>query len=167
MTDPLLQLIQTYRSRGVLVDTNILVLYFVGNVARDQVPRFKRTKQFGVEDYDLLVRLLRCFDRIVTTPNVLSEVNSLSGQLTEPLRTKCFSDFARAITLLDEHYVASATAAQTSEFSRLGLTDCAIAHLAAAKYLVLTDDLTLARFLEKAGIDVLNFNHLRVWGWTP
>ena len=161
MTDPLLELVHAYHSRGVLVDTNILLLYFVGRFAPEHIPRFKRTCQFSVDDYQLLVRLLARFKRIVTTPNVLSEVSSLSGQLGEPLRSEYYLDFARGITALDEHYVASTAAARGSQFSRLGLTDCAIAHLATGKYLVLTDDLRLAQYLEKAGGDVLNFNHLR------
>ena len=41
MTDPLPTLMQRYRSRGVLVDTNILLLYFVGKFKREQVPNFK------------------------------------------------------------------------------------------------------------------------------
>jgi rRNA-processing protein FCF1 len=165
MTDPLLDLIRAYHSRGVLVDTDILLLYFVGKFAPEHIPRFKRTRQFDVEDYDLLVRLLARFKRIVTTPNVLSEVSSLSGQLGEPLRSQYYRDFAGGITTLDEHYVASTAAAQRGEFSRLGLTDCAIAHLATGKYLVLTDDSALFQFLEKAGVDVLNFNHLRSAPW--
>ena len=165
MTDSLLDLIQVYHSRGVLVDTNILLLYFVGKFDPERITRFKRTRQFSVDDYRLLVRLLDRFKRIVTTPNVLSEVSSFSGQLGEPLRSKYYLDFARGIATLDEHYVASAAAARRGEFSRLGLTDCAIVHLATDKYLVLTDDFRLAQFLEKAGVDVLNFNHLRFSSW--
>ncbi len=50
---------------------------------------------------------------------------------------------------------------QSDRFPKLGLTDSAILHLAKDKYLVLTDDFTLCQFLQKAGIDVLNFNHIR------
>ena len=166
MTDPILDLVQRYRSRGVLVDTNILLLHFVGGFNREQIPRFKRTQQFTVEDYDLLARLLAHFDSVITTPNILSEVNSLSGQLGEPVKTRYFQEFARGIGTLDEQYVESQTAAGLDEFPKLGLTDSGIMHLAKNKYLVLTDDFKLAQFLENAGIDVLNFNHIRPLAWT-
>lgn len=166
MTDPILGLIQRHRTGGVLVDTNILLLYFVGSHNREQIPRFKRTVQFTVDDYDLLVRLLSRFTRVVTTPHILSEVNSLSGQMGEPTKTEYFGEFARGIATLDEQYVASATASQLSEFPKLGLTDSGILHLAGGKYLVLTDDFKLCQFLEKAGVDVLNFNHIRLIAWT-
>ena len=47
------------------------------------------------------------------------------------------------------------------EFVKLGLTDAGIMHLAKGAFLVLTDDVKLYLFLGHAGIDVLNFNHLR------
>jgi hypothetical protein len=166
MTDPILGLIERYHSGGVLVDTNILLLYCVGSYSREQISRFKRTVQFTVEDYDLLVRLLSRFARVVTTPNILSEVNSLSGQMGEPAKTQYFEEFARGIALLDEQYVASATASRLSAFPKLGLTDSGILHLAGGKYLVLSDDFRLCQFLEKAGVDVLNFNHIRWIAWT-
>lgn len=166
MMDPILGLIERHRSGGVLVDTNILLLYFVGSYNRELIPRFKRTVQFTVEDYDLLVRLLSCFARIVTTPNVLTEVNSLSGQMGEPAKTAYFEQFARGIATLDEQYVASAAGCQLDEFPRLGLTDSGILHLAGGRYLVLSDDFKLCRFLESAGVDALNFNHIRRIAWT-
>ena len=95
MTDPLLALMQRYHSRGVLVDTNILLLYFVGKFKREQVPNFKRTAQFTPEDFDLLFRLLSRFDHIVTTPNVLSEVSNLSAQLGERRRLPIFESLPR------------------------------------------------------------------------
>lgn len=162
MNEHVFRLMLQYRSRGVLVDTNILLLFFVGSFDRLLIAKFKRTgNRFSIDDFDLLNNLLARFDRVVTTPNILSEVNGLSNQIGEPTRTRYFSEFARKIPLLDEQYVASAQAAQVEAFSKLGLTDSGILHVVRGHYLVLTDDLTLYGFLEKAGIDALNFNHLR------
>ncbi len=166
MTDLILGLIERHRSRGVLVDTNILLLYFVGSFSRELIPRFKRTCEFTVDEYDFLNQLLARFARVVTTPNILAEVNSLSGQMGEPAKTEYFEEFARGIATLDERYVPSATASQLSEFPKLGLTDSGILHLAGGKYLVLTTDLELCHFLEKAAVDVLNFNHIRYMAWN-
>ena len=164
--DPVLRLIGRYGSRGVLVDTNILLLHFIGQFDRSLVPHFKRTAQFTEEDFDLLMGLLARFKRIVTTPNVLSEVSNLSGQMGDPNRSACREQFARGIGVLEERYVKSVDAAQSTQFSRIGLTDSGIMLLAKGEYLVLTDDLTLAGFLQAAGVDVLNFNHIRWTQWT-
>lgn len=165
MSQDVLDLIQRYGSRGVLVDSNILLLCFVGRLERELVPRFKRTAQFAVEDYDLLERFLSKFRRIVTTPNILTEVNSLLGQLSEPRRTECRAVLGRGIGLLGEQYLPSADVVQDGHFLRLGLTDSVIARLAEGSWLVLTDDLELASFLQQIPVDVINFNHLRPFSW--
>lgn len=52
--------------------------------------------------------MLARFDRVVTTPNVLSEVNSLSNVLRGVARDGYFAEFARKIVTLHEEYVVSA-----------------------------------------------------------
>lgn len=160
------ELIVRYRNSGILIDTNILLCYLVGLVDPKRIPLFKRTAQFVVEDFALLSTLLGYFKRIVTTPNILAEVNSLSQQLKEPDHTKLFDMFSKQIQVLDEHYVESRIVAEREEFTRLGLTDSGIVDLSPTKYLVLTDDFRLSNYLSKKGVDVINFNHIRVAGWT-
>jgi rRNA-processing protein FCF1 len=161
MNDHVAALVQRYRSYGILVDTNVLLLYFIGSFDRALIGRFKRTEKYSLDDFDLLVWLVSRFDRLVTTPNVLSEVNSLSSQLGEPAKTEYFRHFSAKISFLAETYVVSAEAAQLDQFPKLGLTDSGIVQLVKGKYLIVTDDLRLCGFLAKAGIDALNFNHLR------
>ena len=167
MTAPLTDLLRRYRAKGVLVDTNILLLYFIGRFDRGLIPRFKRTSdRFVQKDFQVLSEFLSKFARIATTPNILSEVNSLSGQLGEPAKTRYFEGFAREIAMLDEHYVKSRDACKVEAFARLGLTDSAIFQFARDKHLVLTDDMGLYVFCEKGGVDVINFNHIRTLVWT-
>ena len=162
MNEYVRSLVPRYKSCGLLIDTNILLLYFVGLFDRSWVERFKRTRdRYSAQDFDLLMDIVLQFDRIVTTPNVLSEVSNLSNQWAEPGRTKYFERFAQEINRLSEEYVVSADAAQASCFPHLGLTDAGIMHLAHDAYLVLTDDLELFGRLTKAGVDVINFSHLR------
>jgi len=120
------------------------------------------------EDYSTLVNFLGHFEKVVTTPNILTEVSNLSGQLglTENLKQSYFEKFASGITLLlTEHYLSSAEIARMQEFKRFGLTDAGVVRLARGNYLVLTDDFRLSGYLKKAGVDVLNFNHIRVMNW--
>lgn len=155
-----------YRQKGILIDTNILLLYFVGTVNRERISRFNRTQQFVPEDYDLLVQVLDYFQKVITTPNILTEVNSLANQLGEPERSQCFAIFAQGISVvLDEFYIESRLMATSERFTKFGLTDCGILNLAREQYLVLTDDLKLAVYLQKEGIDTINFNNIRVYGW--
>ena len=159
-------LFESYRQKGILIDTNILLLWFVGTVNRSRISKFNRTEQFLPEDYDSLVQILSYFSKNVTTPNILTEVNSLANQLGEPERSQCFSIFAQGVARLDESYIESRTSASMEGFTKFGLTDCGIINLASNQYLVLTDDFKLANYLENSGVDTINFNHIRVYGWS-
>jgi hypothetical protein len=67
----------TVRVDRLLVDTNLLVLFAVGNVNRGRIESFKRTRQYTGRDFDLLQKLL---DRssVHTVAHVLAEVSNLT-----------------------------------------------------------------------------------------
>jgi len=135
-------------------------LWFVGTVNRERISRFNRTEKSLPADYDSLVQILSYFDKIVTTPNILTEVNSLANQLGEPERSRCLSVFAEGVDRLNEFYLESKEVVKTDKFTKFGLTDCGIINVARDKYLVLTDDLKLAHYLQKIAI---NFNNSPLW----
>ena len=163
--DEIERLLVAYRSKGVLVDTNLLLLYFAGLWDPTSISTFKRTASFSTLDFQLLAQVLSLFKRIITTPNILTEVNSLSNQLPERVKDTYYRVFSRMVTILDENYVQSGTAVSVAGFSRLGLTDSVISQLAQSRYLVLTDDLKLTIHLQTNGVDAINFNHLRILNW--
>jgi rRNA-processing protein FCF1 len=152
------QLMQRYSRAGLLIDTNLLLLYLVGVLDRNRITTFKRTSIYTSDDFDMLDAIMGRFQRVITTPHILAEVSNLGGQLGAPLNRKFFDVLAEAITRLNEQYVPSNDAMQG--YRRLGVTDAGIIHIAHT-YLVLTDDFPLSNYLESRGIDVINFNHLR------
>src|SRR5450631_2873513 len=141
MTGPL-ELLQSYFSRGVVVDSNLLLLLFVGSFDRRQIDRNSRLEKFDQADFELLVKLLGRFKLLVTTPHILTEVSNLSAGIAGRERQPYFDSFAKSLTLLDEQQVASHLAL-TGRWAKLGLTDAAIAAIAKQKYLVITDDFEL------------------------
>ena len=165
MIEVIRDLISRYSRRGIFVDTNPLLLYFVGAFDPSFISRFKRTDIFSIEDFNTLVTLLENFDQIITTPNVLTEVSNFSNKIGEPMRTEYFKKFAQCITLTNERYLDSHMLAMTNEFIRFGLTDAGTVIVAKEEYLILTDDLRLSQYLQSTGVDVINFNHLRPLGW--
>jgi rRNA-processing protein FCF1 len=167
MIDPLEQL-QKYGRLGVVIDTNLLLLFFLGSYDRRQVDVNPRLEMFSQRDFEYLVQLLnRIVKRIVTTPNILTEVSNLSNAIPERHRKAYFASFLDRLAVIDEQHVPSTTALG-SRWAEFGLTDAAIAEIARNKYLVLTDDFRLSQSLQSAGIDTLNFNHLRsaYWGMS-
>lgn len=162
------RLIAKHRRTGLLVDTNLLLLLWIGTYERDRIRRFKRTSQFTETDFDLLFSLVAKFDRLITTPNILTELSNLSGHLEEPLRSRFRIQAAEAIDSLEERYVAARESSALESFPRLGLTDASVESIAAKGTLVITDDLGLYLQLSGLGHEVINFTHYRAgaYGWV-
>ena len=156
-----------WRNRYLLVDANILVLYVIGNLKPDLIAQHKRTSQFTAEDYQLLDGFLRQFKKIVTIPNVVTEVSNMVAQIGgQETVARLRVVLGRIVEALDEQYVPSTQASKVEELRRLGLTDAAILLLAEQdRLLVLTDDRHLFAALQKKGVASINFHHLREAAW--
>lgn len=167
MSDYIVDTINRYRRRGLLVDTNVFLLFLVGSYDKRMISEFKRTRdRFVPEDFDTMKRLMGLFDKVLSLPNILTEVSNLVGSLAEPKRAEVFRHLAAIIPKLVEEYVPSAAVTEREEYLRLGVTDAAIIAMAEGRFLVLTDDLGLYAALAQAGEAGLNFNHVRVAGWS-
>lgn len=159
-------LVGRYTRKGVLVDTNLLLLWLIGSVDSKRISRFGPTSKFSSPDFDVLKAFLEHFEKHVTTPNVLTEVSNLARKdLYGKVLLEFSETFSRAVGVLDETYIASNVVASPEAFAKFGLTDCGIAAVAAREFLVLTDDFALSQSVVAAGGDAVNFNHLRDWLW--
>lgn len=157
--------VRKYRSRGILIDTNLLLLLFIGGVSKSYISSFKRTAVYTQEDYDSLLRLIDHFNRVVVTPNILTEVSNLANGLHGVRLEEFYMVFSKSLSILSELYIESSTVSNIHGFHSYGLADTGIIAIAKEKYLVLTDDLRFAAFAARQGVDVINFNHIREAGW--
>ncbi len=149
------------RAAGLLVDTNLLVLFAVGTVNRNRIEQFKRTRQYTKADYDLLLRVLEQFTPLYTVAHVLAEVSNLTD-LSGSERLQVREVLKRTISLLKEPEMPSSRAAEHRLYAGLGLVDAAIATIARDhNCAVLTDDLDLYLSLHRDEVPVFNFTHLR------
>lgn len=153
--------INRYKTRGVLVDTNLLLLLLIGRFDVGQITTFQRTRRFfSQEDYVLLEMIVQGFRSIITTPNILTEISNFVDR-GQKFKGDFLQFFDRQIHLLTELYVPSKSAAAADGFRSVGLTDSVILLAAQSNYLVLTIDVKLAIHLNTHGVDAINFNHLR------
>jgi hypothetical protein len=155
------ELVRRYRQVGLLSDTNLLLLYLVGRDDVGLISRHKRTQTFTADDFDALMKLTNQFARLVTTPNILTEVVNLACQCGKEEKGRILATASELLGDLAEHYVESSSAASEPGFGRLGLTDVGIGKLAPGRFLVLTDDLPLSAYLSTLRVDCINLNHLR------
>src|SRR5262245_26716632 len=125
--DYYIKLLDSYRQRGLLVDTNLLLLLVVGILDTSRIGTFKRTRTFTSADFDLLAGIVSRFSLIVTTPNILTEMSNL---LPEDLRAGCHALFAEQVPKFDEQYLPSKLLVAKTSFVRFGLTDTGIIEVA-------------------------------------
>jgi hypothetical protein len=104
------------------------------------------------------------FERLITTPHLLTEVSNLAALHADELRV-LRGLFKEVVGQMREFYDESRSVVEDAAFERLGLTDAAIATLCRRSMLVLTDDLQLHLALVNRGIDSINFNHIRTAFW--
>jgi hypothetical protein len=116
----------------------------------------------------LLQKLIAFFSgKVITTPNILTEVSNLSRKIPGSRGQEYFERFNACIQLFDEQYHPSKDCSNHAKFFEFGLTDISVLRIAGKGVLVLTDDFPLAMKLESSKIDVLNFNHVRNIEWEP
>ncbi len=158
-----------YRSSGVLVDTNLLLVYIVGlydtATGYRLVNSFKYTKgDYGHEDFGILDTFLKNFAVRITTPHILTEVsNSIIGELIDPAKDLCLGFMQETIpAAFHEHHASANNLLSEPQFRTYGVADMGILRSAAAgPYLVLTDDDPLSLYLNKVGIDTLSLLEIK------
>ncbi|MDQ6758487.1 MAG: hypothetical protein M3Z32_01320 [Acidobacteriota bacterium] len=158
-------LIGKHRGKGVIVDSNLLVLLLVGSVNTSRILNCKRTGDFTIADFNLLRNLITWFGKVFSTPHVLSQVSDLAeinGDEQRILRHL----FRLVVDEVEEHYESSRELVADPIFVALGLADSAIANVACSGILALTADVTLQLALQRRGAGALNFNHVRQLAWN-
>lgn len=150
---------------GLLIDTNLLVLFVVGKVNPARIENFKRTSKYNTGDYQLLVRVMERFTPLYTLAHVMAEAGNLTD-LTGRELLQARQVLKETLAVLQEPVVASIRAVQNRLYEGLGLVNAAIATLAREnKCAVLTDDFDLYLALSRERIVVLDFSHLQASSW--
>jgi hypothetical protein len=153
-------LLRRFRGKPVILDANVLLLYWCASFDSGLVRTFKRLNSFSGEDIELLHRTLKHFSAVSTTPHVLTEVSNLANSLPQWRKEDWADHFARQVGIVEENWSSAKTIVQNSAIF-LGLTDAALCMLAST-HVILTVDFPLSNLLESRKLNVLNFNHLRV-----
>ena len=146
--------IATYK--GILLDTNLLLLLTVGFKSIDEISRFKRTQTFSQQDYKALRKLIDQSKKLFTTPNILTEATNL-------LPSNFYSVLATLTEKFEECYLPSLEVMQydVKSYEKFGLSDSVLRKLAEENILILTVDAPFYHYASGLGLSVENFNHIR------
>jgi hypothetical protein len=151
-----------YRKNGIIIDTNLMLLIAVGTFNLDRIGTFKRTLKYTPRDFALMKGIMACFERRVTTPGILTEVDNLARQMPTTDHEGMSATINNLAAAFFEIHTPSVEIMKSKYYARLGLTDSAII-AAETKLLVVTDDFRLSSVLASSGRDVININHLRTF----
>ena len=150
------------RNKIAVIDTNLLLVYLVGCVDPQLIIKFKKTNsRYCAEDFTILDELLSTFNRFITTPNILTEVSNLGGQLSGQDKECFFGLLSGVIQKTAEKYIPSSEIAKDKLFIKYGITDRGLLELARTGHLIITDDFRLSAYCNSLGFHSINFNHLR------
>ncbi len=161
----LLALVGKHAARGILVDTNVLLLYLFGRYQPASIGN-KRLEKYGRDDATLLIQFLTRFQRILTTQHVLAETSNLARQIVTGSRRTELSLQLHPLFCLDtpaslQPCVVDGAQIDAAVFAKLGLTDSGLTALVRTDVLLLTDDLDLYLVAVTGGGDAINFTHMR------
>lgn len=157
MNEYLLKLIQKYKQKGVLIDTNIVLLYIIGSIDILQIREFSRTAMFTEDDFYRISKFIDFFEIKITTPHVLTEASNLLGNRIElQLALKKYID------LNEEKFLSSKEIAATKIFLHFGLADSAIHETSKDSYLIFTNEKELYGYLISNGFDAVNLDQVRL-----
>jgi hypothetical protein len=149
-------------TRGLLIDSNLLLLLVVGRIAREFVGQHKRLEQFGPEDVDLLAEVVEDARIVVTTPNVWTEVSNLLRFRSEPLlHSELIWVLRSEIKVIEEKFILSRDVVDDYAFAELGLTDASLLLNLDNETTLLTIDAPLFEHALSRGRRAINFHHVR------
>lgn len=140
---------------GVLLDTNVLLLYLARKISPGYAEGWKRTP-FTARHGDVLDLVVGVAHRLVTTPHVLAEASNLASEEVKRL-------LQVLVATVEERTLEARLVGKDPEFLRLGLADCGLLTMAGRhrrRPLIVTVDGPLTVELERRNLPVLNLNHI-------
>ena len=157
--------------KGIIIDTNLLILLIVGVYDIGYIEKISRVKNKGYtsEDFKALSNLVACFKTIYITPQILAELSNLSFK--EGKKIDCYDEEFEAYVMnvveiinnSKEDFTTKEDLIKFPYFRKFGFTDMSILSLAQKESLpVITDDLRLHNLFINLGIESLNMDTIRM-----
>ncbi|MFD1253853.1 hypothetical protein DEVEQU_01683 [Devosia equisanguinis] len=147
--------------KPVILDTNLLLLLVVGETDKAMVDRHRRLQIYTLEDFVWVRQQVNASAGLILCPNIITETSNLIRYSSNRDAIAIAELFKIVVGQFDETYVPSTSAVQRQEHGRLGVTDSVLLILANSMAQLITDDLDLALAADRAGADVINYNHIR------
>jgi hypothetical protein len=147
--------------KSALIDTNLFILLVVGRTNESYINTHKRTREFTVEDYRLLLSILNPFEVVWITTHCLAEASNLLRQTDKTKGKELLSTLSFISSNLRESYIPKAHIFSSDVYSGLGVADTGFVQKSKRVSCSFTTDLNLYLTVSNLRRKIINFNHVR------
>jgi len=143
--------------RDVIIDTNIFILFLVGQINENRIKNYTRNSLYTKEDYYFLLNILADYDRIITSPNILTEVDNILNRIGGEDKYKYLVLAKTMYKQTLEKYIKTEKITQNWYFDSLGITDSSILMMAKNCELLISGDSSLCDHAKSLNIKTFDF----------
>jgi len=143
--------------RDVIIDTNIFILFLVGQINENRIKNYMRNSLYTKEDYYFLLSVLADYDRIITSPNILTEVDNILNRIGGEDKYKYLVLVKTMYKQTIEKYIKTEMITQNWYFDSLGITDSSILMMAKDCELLISGDSSLCDHAKSLNIKTFDF----------
>lgn len=130
----------------ILVDSNAMIVFVIGLIDPSLLGKHKRASIYDEMDFNKLREILGDFSKVVTLPNVWTEVDNLLNDFTGSYKYPYINLIKSLTTVSTERYIESKRISDNPNFISLGLTDTLVLELSKECDLLVTSDSRLSDF---------------------
>jgi len=162
--------IAKYCPEGLIVDTNILILFLIGSYDPTFVESCgilnNSNKKYSISDFELLKRLFKFFKKLVITPQVIAELSNLSitgGGICDEKLSHYLQTVINFLKVAEERHQKSDClwGMELSVISKYGFTDMTMFELSKQTQMpILTDDLPFYNY-SYYKVPIIKFEHIK------
>lgn len=149
------------RYKSIILDTNIFMVFLVGNHNINLISKISRISNYTKEDYNSILNLVKSSSNIVVTNSIVTEVCNLLDSINTNYHYAIFSTLSSFLKSVQNKTIDMLDNLENDAFIKFGFTDAEIFNITDKDCLILTDDSKLAHYLLNKGRQVLNINHIR------
>jgi len=160
-----------YRPEGLIVDTNILLLFLVGNYNKELIEKCElftnNNKKYCVDDFETLKKIFAYFRRLIITPQIIAELSNLSITGGDIKSKETFHAYINAVidflrSAEERHQkIESIWGMELKTLGSFGFTDMTMFELAnQTKMPILTDEIRLFQY-SNGKIPIIKFEYIK------
>ena len=157
----------TIKSKGVIFDTELLLVVCIGIKDQNSISRNKRTSSYDKTDFNNFINILRFAGKRFVSPQILGELTNFVDDLTEPLRSEVLTIVKELCNGQEEIYVEKEILLKNRYwFFKTGFSDTSLLQICKDEKCVLfSSDFKLTGLANKAGLTAINYRNLQGQRW--